>query len=269
MSDTLPNANGKNGKFRPFAELLLSLSFLTRLPIPFLRTLDPPPLAEAMRFFAVAGALIGAVAAGTLWCLVYLHIPNFLAASITCATLALLTGALHEDGLADSFDGLFGGKNAERRLEIMRDSRIGTYGAIALGLAMLMRIGAYDALTYLPLWKLVTVLAASAAFSRAMMVDLMWATKGARSDGLSKYAGRPSRNTALFAIFTGGTLAIFAGLQFQSVSGVVAILAAAAITGLIRRVTTRLIGGQTGDICGAVQVLSEVAMLTVYAATIH
>jgi adenosylcobinamide-GDP ribazoletransferase len=64
-------------------------------------------------------------------------------------------------------------------------------------------------------------------------------------------------------------LAIFAGLQFQSVSGVVAILAAAAITGLIRRVTTRLIGGQTGDVCGAVQVLSEVAMLTVYAATIH
>jgi adenosylcobinamide-GDP ribazoletransferase len=266
MSDTLNNATENNNTVRPFAELLLSLSFLTRLPIPFLRTLDLPPLANAMRFFAVAGALIGFVTAGILHGLVFLHVPSFLAAIITCSVIALLTGALHEDGLSDSFDGLFGGKTRERRLEIMRDSRIGTYGAIALGLAILMRVGAFESLIQLPFWKLTLILSASAAFSRAMMVDLMWASKAARSDGLSNFAGRPSRNTALFAISTGGALALCAGLHFH---GVIAILAAAAITGLFRRLATRLIGGQTGDICGAVQVLSELAMLTVYASTIH
>jgi adenosylcobinamide-GDP ribazoletransferase len=269
MSDTLPEANGNNVRFRPFAELLLCLSFLTRLPIPFLRTIDPPPLAQAMRFFPVAGAMIGCVAAFCLWLLHSAHVPVFLASSIVCAILVLLTGALHEDGLADSFDGLFGGKTIEGRLAIMRDSRIGTYGALALAFAMLMRVGTYQALFELPVWNLVLVLAACASFSRAMMVDLLWATKNARADGLSKYAGGPSRNAALFAIFTGGALVLYAGEQLQTGSGVIVILAAAALTGLLRRMAINMIGGQTGDICGAVQVLSELAMLTVFAATIH
>jgi adenosylcobinamide-GDP ribazoletransferase len=269
MSDNLPEANANSSKFRPFPELLLSLSFLTRLPIPFLRTLDAPPLAQAMRFFPVAGFLIGCVTASSLWVLHWLGVPNLLAAALTCAVTILLTGALHEDGLADSFDGLFGGKNTDHRLEIMRDSRIGTYGALALGLALLMRVGAFEALLDLPFWKILALVAASASFSRAMMVDLMWATKHARSDGLSKYAGRPSRNSALFAIFVGGAVVAFACVQFQSAIGVVAILAAAAVTGVIRRSAMRLIGGQTGDICGAVQVLSELAMLMAFTATIH
>jgi adenosylcobinamide-GDP ribazoletransferase len=180
----------------------------------------------------------------------------------------LITGALHEDGLADSADGLYGGKNRDDRLSIMRDSRIGTYGALALGFTMLARVGAYQALSAKPLAAIILVLMASGAFSRAMMVDLMWATRPARNNGLSVAVGRPGRNSALFAILTGGALTVWAGLVLRIESSFVAMMVAVMITGLMRRTATRLIGGQTGDICGAVQVLSEVAMLTAFTAMI-
>jgi adenosylcobinamide-GDP ribazoletransferase len=196
MNDTLRNDNEETPKFRPFAELLVSLRFLTRLPIPFARTIDPPPLAQGMRFFAVAGALIGGFNGLFLVALRTAHLPPLIAAVFTCMVAALITGALHEDGLADTADGLFGGKSREQRLLIMRDSRIGTYGAIALGLTMLVRVGAYEALFHLPAATIILLAAAAGAFSRAMVVDMMWATRPARSDGLSVFAGRPGRNAA-------------------------------------------------------------------------
>jgi adenosylcobinamide-GDP ribazoletransferase len=268
MSDTLPETNGETGKFRPFAELLFSLRFLTRLPIPFTRTLDPPLLSHSMRFFGFAGALIGALNGVVLIGLHALHLPSLMAATLTCAFGALVTGALHEDGLSDMMDGLFGGKSREQRLLIMRDSRIGNYGATALILAMLARVSAYEALINLPISTAILLLAAAGAFSRAMVVDLLWATKSARGDGLSVFAGRPGRNSALFAIITAGALTIFAGLQIKNASGVVAILAACVITAVLRRLAVRMIGGQTGDVCGAVQVLSEISMLATFSAMI-
>ncbi len=268
MSDIPPNTSGERGRFRPFAELLFSLRFLTRLPIPFTRTLDPPPLAESMRFFALAGAFIGTLNGLVLLGLHYLHLPALMAATLTCASAALITGALHEDGLSDMVDGLFGGKSREQRLLIMRDSRIGNYGAIALILAMLTRVAAYEALLNLSLTTVILIFAASGAFSRAMVVDLLWATRSARSDGLSVFAGRPGRNSALFAILFGGALTVCAGFQIQQASGVVAILAACAVTAVVRRLAIRMIGGQTGDVCGAVQVLSEIAMLAVFTSMI-
>lgn len=268
MSDTLPETNGETGKFRPFAELLFSLRFLTRLPIPFTRTLDPPQLARSMRFFGFAGALIGALNGLVLESLNFLHLPSLMAATFTCAIGALITGALHEDGLSDMMDGLFGGKSPEQRLLIMRDSRIGNYGAMALILALLARVAAFEALLHLPILTVILLLAAAGAFSRAMMVDLLWATRSARRDGLSAFAGRPGRNAALFAIIPAGALTIYAGLGIQNASGVAAILAACAVTALLRRLAMRMIGGQTGDVCGAVQVLSEISMLATFTAMI-
>jgi adenosylcobinamide-GDP ribazoletransferase len=268
MSDTLHKENEEPRKFRPFAELLVSLRFLTRFPVPFSRTIDPLPLSQGMRFFAVAGLLIGAISGFILVGLRSLHVPVLMAAAFTCMLGALITGALHEDGLADTVDGLFGGKTREQRLLIMRDSRIGTYGAIALGLAMLIRVGAYEALFTLPSTTTILLIAAAGGFSRAMVVDMMWATRPARSDGLSVLAGRPGRNTALFAIASGGAFTVYAGLGVQDVSGFIAILAALAVTGLLRRLAMQQIGGQTGDICGAVQVLSEIVMLAVFTSMI-
>jgi adenosylcobinamide-GDP ribazoletransferase len=268
MSDN-PTPIAETGtRFRPFAELIFSLSFLTRLPIPFSRTLDPPALAQSMRFFAVAGALIGAANGVFLVLLHTLHVPPVMAAAFTCLFGLMVTGGLHEDGLADSADGLFGGKSRESRLEIMRDSRIGSYGAMALFSCLLARVGAFEALYNFPAWVSISIIASSAAFSRAMVVDLMWATRPARADGLSVFAGRPSRNSALFAIVIGGALVIATGALVRPESGVAAVLAALAITGMMRRTAVRLIGGQTGDICGATQVLVELSMLAVFTSMI-
>ena len=269
MNDNFDQGELGNGRIRPVSELLLALRFLTRMPIPFARTVDPVPLASAMRMFAVAGALIGAVNGLVLVGLSYLHLPGLIAGFLTVGFGLFLTGALHEDGLADTADGLFGGRTRERRLEIMRDSRIGTYGACALILFLVIKAEAYQALLNLPMWQSVVTMAAVGAFSRAMVVDMMWATRPARTDGLAAQAGRPTRNAGLFAIVTGGALALWAGWPTAPILGVEAMLVALVITGLMRRLATRLVGGQTGDICGAVQVLVECGMLLTYLASIH
>jgi adenosylcobinamide-GDP ribazoletransferase len=265
MSDISPKEDERVGQFRPFAELIFSLAFLSRLPIPFARTLDPPPLSQSMRFFAIAGGLIGAANGLFLAGLHWFHVPHLIAAALACIFGIMLTGGLHEDGLTDSADGLFGGKSREQRLEIMRDSRIGSYGALALFSSLLVRVAAYDTLANLPALVLVPLVAAAGSFSRAMLVDLLWATRPARNDGLSVFAGRPGRNAALFAIACGGALTVAAGLNIKPESGIIAVLAAAAVTGLIRRYAMRQIGGQTGDICGAAQVLVEIVMLVIFA----
>jgi adenosylcobinamide-GDP ribazoletransferase len=268
MSDTLSNSPENRRGFRPFAEILVSLRFLTRIPVPFINTIDPPSLARSMRLFGVAGAIIGALNGLILVALDWLHLPAMMAAILACAFGLVLTGALHEDGLADTADGLFGGRDQERRLLIMKDSRIGTYGASALMVVLLLRISAYISLLALPSTIIIMLLAATGAFSRAMVVDMMWATKSARSDGLSTSVGRPSRNSALLAILTSGIFALNAGAFVANDVGLLAVAAASLLTALIRRTAIRLIGGQTGDICGAVQVVAELGMLIAIAARI-
>ena len=139
MNDMSSPPSENTWKIRPFAETIAALHFLTRLPIPFVRTLDLPPLAEAMRFFPLAGAIIGAITSAALIGLNMLGVPSLLAAALGLAVGVLITGALHEDGLADVADGFGGGRTREVRLEIMRDSRIGTYGTIALCLTFIAR----------------------------------------------------------------------------------------------------------------------------------
>jgi adenosylcobinamide-GDP ribazoletransferase len=268
MSDTLSNRPENTGGFRPFAEILVSLRFLTRVPIPFMRTIDPPSLEQSMRFFGFAGAVIGALNALCLLAFNWLHVPALMAAVITCGFGLILTGALHEDGLADCADGLFGGRDQQQRLLIMKDSRIGTYGASALMIALLLRLSSYMVLLVLPGYITVLILAAAGAFSRAMVVDMMWATRPARSDGLSVLAGRPSRTTALFAILTAGLFTLYACAFARADAGIFALAAAGLLTAFARRVALRLIGGQTGDICGAVQVIAELGMLVAIVATI-
>lgn len=269
MNDNFKPEEEEPPRLRPVAELVMALQFLTRLPIPFARTIDPVPLSQAMRAFGLAGAALGAAGGAFLVALNWLHLPGLITAALALGFGLLVTGALHEDGLADTADGLFGGRTRERRLEIMRDSRIGSYGASALILAYLIKAAAYQALLDQPPRQVILILAAAAAFSRAMVVDMMWATRPARSDGLSHMAGRPTRNTGLFAIVTAGAFAIWAGWAIDPVTGVIAMGVALAITGLMRRLAMRLLGGQTGDICGAVQVLCECGMLCAYLASIH
>jgi adenosylcobinamide-GDP ribazoletransferase len=272
MSDqphTPPTPEAQPAEVRPLAEFVHALKFLTRVPVPLSRTIDPPPLKQTMRMFSIAGALIGVFIATVLWSAKYLQLPPMLAALLAIAAGMLLTGALHEDGLSDTADGLGGGKTRERRLEIMRDSRIGSYGALALIAAIGMRVACYEALLTQRAWTIVAVIVACQSFSRAMMVDLMWATRPARSDGLSAFAGQPSRTTAMFAIIIGLLLTLLAGHFTRIENGILALAFALGATAGVRWLAIRLVGGQTGDICGAAQVTCEVMMLSAFVATIR
>lgn len=271
MSDDFEATSEISGRFRPFAEWLTALQFLTRLPIPFARTLDLPALAPAMRMFPAAGAVIGGLTGLVLILADMSGLPNLYAAAMAVAFSALVTGALHEDGLADLADGFGGGRSRDERLDIMRDSRIGTYGVIAVALVIIARISLMISfIEELPRLETIVVLACAAAFSRAMMVDLMWATRPARADGLSVMAGRPSRPVALFALITGGLFAgIGANWALSPESALFALIAAGVMLAGVRRLAMTKIGGQTGDVLGAAQVMTELAMLTVYSATIY
>jgi adenosylcobinamide-GDP ribazoletransferase len=269
MSDDFESPGEVSGRFRPIAGFLVSLRFLTRLPVPFVRRLDPPPLNVAMGMFPLAGALIGAMTGVILVLCRLVGLPEYFAAAAALGALALTTGALHEDGLSDVADGFAGAQSRERRLEIMRDSRIGAYGALALCIITLGRASLYVALLEMPPGATIILLASAAAFSRALMVDLMWATKPARPDGLSVLAGRPSRNTTLLALLIGGIGAgVGASYALAPAAAVVALIAGGATLAIVRALAMRKIGGQTGDVIGAGQVLSETAMLAVYAATL-
>lgn len=270
MSDDFQYGSEAPRRFRPFAEFLVAVRFLTRLPVPFVRTLDPPPLHQAMGLFPLAGVIVGAISGAFLVGAHMLGLPDYFAAAVGLAAGVITTGALHEDGLADVADGFGGGSTREDRLEIMRDSRIGAYGALALMLMMLARASLFVALLRLEPWQSILLLISAAAFSRALMVDLLWATRPARRDGLSVMAGRPSRNTTLLALGLGGILAgVAASYVISATASLAAIAAGAAALAVVRALAMRKIGGQTGDVCGAGQIVAETAMIAVYAATLH
>jgi adenosylcobinamide-GDP ribazoletransferase len=269
MSDDFAPRNGARHRIRPVAELLVALRFLTRLPVPFVRTLDAPPLDAAMTMFPLAGAIIGALTGSVLILAGLAGLPELLTASLAIAVGLIITGALHEDGLSDVVDGFGGGHTREQRLDIMRDSRIGAYGALALGLLLMARASLYMSFLELPPWGAIVLIASAAAFSRALMVDLLWATRPARADGLSVLAGRPTRARTLVALALGGIGAGLGGaFVLAPAAGAVALIAAGLSLATVRALAMRKVGGQTGDVCGAAQVLSELAMLAVYGAAI-
>jgi len=121
MSDAFKPRSVHRVRFRPFASFLTALRFLTRLPVPFVRTVDPPPLKDSMWMFPVVGALVGAITALALTLAHAARLPDLFAGILALAIAAMLTGAFHEDGLADVADGFGGGATREDRLEIMKD----------------------------------------------------------------------------------------------------------------------------------------------------
>lgn len=269
MSDAFEPRSASRGRFRPFASFLTALRFLTRLPVPFVRTMDPPPLRDSMAMFPVVGAIIGAVAAAGLILANLAGLPDLFCALLALGLAAYVTGAFHEDGLADVADGFGGGATREERLEIMKDSRIGAYGTLTLIITVLARASLLTALLDLGPLSILILMAGAAAFSRALMVDLLWATRPARPNGLSVMAGQPSRNTTLAALAIGGIGAGAGGtLVLSPEAGVLALIAGGLALAMVRALAMRKIGGQTGDVCGAGQVMAETAMLMVYAAAV-
>ncbi|KIC43426.1 cobalamin biosynthesis protein CobS [Ruegeria sp. ANG-R] len=242
-------------------DIPVALVLLTRLPLPKLPEASFARQARAAWAFPLAGLIVGALACGVAWIAIWVQLPTFAAASLLVATLIIVTGAMHEDGLADTVDGLWGGFSAERRLEIMKDSHIGTYGVLALLLSQLLRIAAIA--TLLGAGMLTGVLAAC-VFSRALMPALMTLLPNARQTGLSHSVGAPPLPTVLAGLVLAALLSLvllgslaFAPMLFAMIAG-----------GIVARIAKAKIGGQTGDILGATQQVGEITFLLALAALI-
>jgi len=238
------------------ADIRLSAAFLTRLPISLPPGTPSHALASAMRVFPVVGAGVG-LAGGVVFALtVSLGLPWWLAATAALAATILITGALHEDALADVADGLGGGRDRDTKLHIMRDSRVGTYGVLALVIAVLARVAVLAALENTGL--VMALLIAAGAASRSVMPAVMHFLEPARTDGLAAGAGRPDRHTVLWA----AALAAAAAIVLLGFAPAIACLAAAAAAAWgMARLAKAQVGGYTGDIVGACGLLAEIAFM--------
>jgi adenosylcobinamide-GDP ribazoletransferase len=239
-----------------------SIIFLTCLPLRRDTALPAPDLAAAMRAFPVAGLLVGAIVGTVLVLAAWLGAPAAVSALVALAAGLLVSGALHEDGLADVADGFGGGASPERKLEIMRDSRIGTYGVLALIVAVALKALAIASLTAQSVWLAFAVIIAAAAMSRGAPVAILHVLAPARRDGLSAAAGRPGRSTVLQALAMATFVSLVILWPHSVVFGLV-MVPLAGLVGLVGMVwlARRQIGGQTGDVAGASQLVSELVIL--------
>ena len=251
---------------RLVSDLLFCLRFYSRLPLPVFRFEAAPHsmgnFGRAVRLVPVAGLLI-ALPAGLLLAGAGALLPPELAAVLALMALAATTGAFHEDGLADVADGFGGGRTIERKLEIMRDSRIGTFGGVALGLSLLARWAALTALLRMGLTPALTALLAAAALSRWLGLLPIALLPPARKDGAAHAAVGPETG----AMALGGALALVAGLAPWWLAGgalwlcaTAVALACGAALGVVH-VSYRQIRGQTGDVAGAAQQVAEITFL--------
>jgi adenosylcobinamide-GDP ribazoletransferase len=233
----------------------VALAFLTRLPVGPARPWRAADLAASAPLFPLVGALIGLAGAIAYALAARLGLPPWPAAGLALATTVWLTGALHEDGLADVADGFGGGRTRDDKLRIMRDSRIGTYGALALVLAVLARAGALAALAEPA--AVGAALVAAGAVSRAALPAVMAGLPQARAGGLAAQAGRPHPLRAAAAALIAALLALALLGGAAAVALALGALGALAVALLARR----QIGGSTGDVLGAVQQIAEIGVL--------
>lgn len=234
---------------------LCAVQFLTRLPSPSFADFEPAWITRSARYFPLVGLVVGGasalvlLAAGQFW-------SGALPALLAVAAGVLITGGFHEDGLADAADGLGGGQTAARRLEIMKDSRVGTYGVLALGLVLAIKV---TALATLPLATAALALVAAHGAGRTAAVAVMVLGRHVGDPSNAKYKPAPdgvSPGELLLAAVLGLwplTLLGLPGLAGAVVGGVLALLLA-----LTAR---RLIGGHTGDVLGGVEQACELGVL--------
>ena len=242
------------------SDLRMAASFVTILPVASSKPAADGAVARATWALPVAGLLVGLAGA-----LVYKVASRFglapnLAALLALAATTIITGALHEDGLADTADGLGGGRTRERKLEIMRDSRIGTYGACVLILSFGLRWSAIAAIA--SPWAVALALCSAHAAARAGVPAFMLLVPPARPDGLSAGAGSPPPRSVAIAFGLGTLCLVLALGPGKALIGLILL----SLGGLIlARLATRQIGGQTGDILGAFEQIGEILILLVAA----
>jgi adenosylcobinamide-GDP ribazoletransferase len=238
-----------------FADFAAAMAFFTRIPI------EGPArgawqIADAAWAFPLVGAGIGAVAAFAFLLAQVIGLGNWPAALLSVFAGIALTGGLHEDGLADTADGFFGARDREQKLAIMRDSRHGTFGVLAIVASVLLRaaalVGIGDAI------HAVLALIAAHAVSRAALPAAMWALSPARAEGLGAAAGTPRAPSVTAAVVIGILIALAA---LGPIRGVIAVGLLAMTVFVMTGFARRQIGGYTGDVLGAFQQIGEIVML--------
>jgi adenosylcobinamide-GDP ribazoletransferase len=259
MEEDVPSESSEFGGW--WEELRLALVFLTRLPLAAPLPLPRGALARAGWAFPLVGVGVG-LFGGILYSLASAALaPGLVPALAAVAATVLLTGALHEDGLADTADGLGGGASRERKLAIMRDHQIGTYGVLALLFSVGLRTAALAAIG--DGGRVAAALMAAHALARGGLPTTLYALDPAREDGLGATAGRPELGIVIVA---GGIGVLVTLLGFGAVAGLGAVIAASLAMGLVALLARRQIGGYTGDVLGAIEQTGEIAILLAGAA---
>lgn len=243
-----------------------AVRFMTVLPTPQARSLEPDWLRRSAKHFPLVGVIVAVATAVVLLVAARLW-PAPIPAMLAVTAGIFLTGALHEDGLADTVDALGGGRTAEARLAIMKDSRIGAFGALALALSLALRIAAVSALAP---WTGAAALLGAHAGGRfaAVLVMTLQPYAGDRAAGRASY---PHERPQLWEVGWAGAVTAWAVLPlvFQSGTGAVAALALGAALALwLAWRAARLVGGYTGDVLGAVEQSFEVGFF-LGAAALH
>jgi adenosylcobinamide-GDP ribazoletransferase len=240
-----------NSQPTPLNELATAFMLLTRLPLGRLVVTVPAAGADLWAY-PIVGAVVGFIGGLAFWAAHRLGLPPSVAAICAIAGSVLATGALHEDGLADTADGFGGGATRARKLEIMRDSRIGTFGAVALVLSLALRVAALAALA--DPGRVAVALIAAGMLGRGAMIGVMLALRPARPDGMAAALGPVRIGPAVVGLGIAGACVLLS-------HGVHALLGAVLAGALMVCLARRQIGGYTGDILGATEQAAECAVL--------
>jgi len=244
------------------ADLVMALRFFSRLPtgtLPF----EPPDLSRIAVALPFASVVI-AIGPALLLLLLSLVLPSYFAAALAVGAMLAVTGAMADDALADAADGVVGGSTPERRLEIMKDSRHGTYGVAALCLYIVLRVVALGSIAAAHPFAAAAIWIATAVLARSGCLWLSLELPNARGGGVSASAGRVGRTSFGIGLLFAAIIAFIAAAPFTSlVALVLAFLVAGVIAWGWTEVCRKLVGGQTGDLIGALQALIEVGVLTV------
>ncbi|MGR5323959.1 adenosylcobinamide-GDP ribazoletransferase [Vibrio sp. DNB22_17_1] len=244
---------------------LLAVSFFSRLPVPAHLPYSDERMNQAGRYFALVGVVLGLLCA-VVFSLTALLFPPSVAIVLTMVFSLLLTGAFHEDGLTDTADGIGGGMTIECRLSIMKDSRIGTYGAVTLVMALLAKFVFWSELVRVPQFWLIIVVAytVSRALAATLIYDMPYVSDADTSKS-KPLANKQSSLEVAILLFTSGVVALLLGVS-QAV--IIALVLALFRIGFKRWLTQR-IGGFTGDCLGAAQQLSELLVYLTLIAFYH
>jgi adenosylcobinamide-GDP ribazoletransferase len=246
---------------RPLAiDLGTALMLLTRLPVGRMAAAEKTPQAgRPVWAYPVVGIIVGAIGAALNGLARAIGVPETLAAIWTVAGLVLVTGGLHEDGLADTADGFGGGATRERRLAIMRDSCIGVYGVLGVALSLGLRCAGIATLHGA---AVAAALIAAGTCGRASMIGVLLMAGPARKDGLAVALGRPHR-LACWAGILAASVVTLAVLPLPAAALAITMSVTAAL--VVAALAERRIGGYTGDVLGAVEQVVECLVLTVAA----